>query len=497
MSSEKFCYDLRTTSCCATPLKNANDELIGCIGVAANFKEMDSNIFSIILSAKVGIENQFRLQKHYDEFAVVSNYYRSIFNSVSDAIISIDNFGVICKVNTCAEKLINEKAENLVGRNIKDVLKFNPVLYDIKPNYFDNNRKYGLNYHNYKIIKEIPLIGPDGQAEGRTIFLGHNCKKNKPANANKAHTNTYTFDDLIGESLIFTNLKEKAKKAAQCDVNILITGDSGTGKELLAQSIHNASDRRHEPFVSVNCGAIPQDLIESEFFGYESGAFTGAHIKGKKGKFEQANGGTLFLDEIGEMPRDLQIRLLRVLQERKIVKLGGDKSISVDVRIIAATNKNIEQEVRMNNFRIDLYFRLNVVHLHMPKLVQRKQDIPLLANFFLSKYAINNHYQKVKIEKEALDMLCNYTWPGNVRQLENAIQYATIYTSDNTIKISNLPSYILKNDTIENKPLLDNEKHIILSTLKETGYNISQAATILNISRNTLYKKMKKYNIHC
>ncbi len=496
ISSEKFCYDLRTTSCCATPLKNADNKLIGCIGAAANFKEMDRNIFGIILSAKMGIENQLKLQQQYDKFAVLSHYYRSVFNSVSDAIITIDNYGVICEINSCAENLINEKAKNILGKKIQDILNFNPILCNLD-GYSHNRRAFLSKQSKYKILKEIPKTDLTGKPDGKIIFLDSNCKKHKSAKTNATDTNTYTFDDLIGDSAIFTKLKAQAKKAAKSDANILITGESGTGKELLAQSIHNESSRRFGPFVSVNCGAIPHDLIESEFFGYESGAFTGANIKGKEGKFEQAHGGTLFLDEIGEMPRDLQIRLLRVLQERKIVKLGGNKSICVDVRIIAATNKNIEQEVRMNRFRSDLYFRLNVVHFHMPKLMQRKQDIPLLINFFLNKYVVNNNYQPITIEKQALKTLCAYNWPGNTRQLENAIHHATIFMSNNTIKLNDLPSYIQKNNSIENNPLDENEKHIILNVLKQTNYNISQAAAILNISRNTLYKKLKKYDIHC
>ncbi len=496
MSSEKFCYDLRSTSCCATPLKNADDELIGCIGVAANFKDMDRNIFGIVLSAKIGIENQLRLQQHYDKFAVLSHYYRSIFNSVSDAIITIDNYGVICEINTCAEKLINEKAGNIIGKRIQDILNFNPVSHNLS-DYLNTTNTSLPNQRNYKILKEIPKTDFTGRPNGRIIFLDSNCKNKKAANTNITHTNTYTFNDLIGDSTMFTRLKTQAKKAAKSDANILITGESGTGKELLAQSIHNESNRCNGPFVSVNCGAVPHDLIESEFFGYEGGAFTGANIKGKKGKFEQANNGTLFLDEIGEMPNDLQIRLLRVLQERKIVKVGGNKSIDVDVRIIAATNKNIEQEVKTNRFRTDLYFRLNVVHFHMPKLIQRKKDIPLLVDFFLNKYAVNNNYQPITIEKPALKALCIYNWPGNIRQLENAIQHATIFMSKNTIRLNDLPPYIHKQTVTENNPLDENEKQIILNVLKQTEHNITQAAAILNISRNTLYKKLKKYNINC
>lgn len=492
MSSEKYCYGLRTTSCCAVPLKNADDELIGCIGIAANFKEMERNIFGIVLSAKIGIENQLRLQKHYDEIAILSSYYRSIFNSVSDAIITIDNYGIIYEVNRSAEKLINEKNENIVGKSIRDVLDFDPTLYDFT-DYSTNRMVLPAYSDKFRILKEIPKMNSIGKPDGRIIFLDSNRKKDDLSNTNNAKI--HTFDDLIGDSIIFTKLKEQAKTAAKHDANILITGDSGTGKELLAQSIHNVSDRKFGPFVSVNCGAIPHDLIESEFFGYERGAFTGANIKGRKGKFEQADGGTLFLDEIGEMPYDLQIRLLRVLQERQIVKIGGNKAIDVNVRIIAATNKNLKQEVKMNRFRTDLYFRLNVIHFHMPTLMQRKRDIPLLIEFFLNKYAVDD--KPIKVKKEALDVLYAYNWPGNVRQLENAIYHAIIFMSDNTIELNNLPPYVHENYSATTNPLDENEKHIILSILIKTGYNITQAAKILNISRNTLYKKIKKHNIDC
>ncbi|MCD6112492.1 MAG: sigma 54-interacting transcriptional regulator [Bacteroidales bacterium] len=504
MSSEKYSFELKNTSCSAIPLRGNNDELIGILGLAANFKNMDKNIFGIMIAAQMGIENQIRLQKQNSKLVVLSNYYHSIFNSVSDAIITVDNFGLIKNINKKAASIINENIKNIIGKKIEDVLNFQPLLLNgsrIKnPNseLFIDRRK--ANY-KYRLKKQIPKFDDNNQLN-ETVNIFEEIKTYATtSNIATGQTANYYFKDLIGKDKSFLLILKRAKRASKSDSNIFITGESGTGKELLAQSIHNESYRAYGPFVAINCGAIPHELIESEFFGYESGAFTDADKNGKIGKFELANGGTIFLDEIGEMPKNLQIRLLRVLQNKQITRIGGTKAIPVDVRIIAATNKNIEQEVNSGNFRSDLYYRLNVIHFHMPNLLQRKSDIILLVKHFIKKHAQPNQ-SKIAIESSVLKIFKKYKWPGNVRELENVIEYALVFSSENKITIEDLPDYLQQKSISFYKQkqeslLSKNEKTIIMDALKKSCNNISQAARILGISRNTLYKKIKMYNNNC
>jgi len=285
-----------------------------------------------------------------------------------------------------------------------------------------------------------------------------------------------------------------AYRVAQTNATVLVRGESGTGKELLARAIHLASPRKEKRFVAVSCAAIPSTLLESELFGYERGAFTDA-TKTKKGKFEIADQGTLFLDEIGDMPLSTQVKLLRVLQEREVERLGGNITIPVDVRVIAATNQNLEQKMKQAEFREDLYFRLNVVTIIIPPLRERRRDIIPLALHFLKKYADECKKPAEEMTKETRDALLSYSWPGNIRELENAIERAVVLTRSNLITPEDLP-FIIKDSEKEPSLRLDAiEKHHIEKVLKLTHGNISQAASLLGIHRNTLRDKIKKLHL--
>jgi transcriptional regulator of acetoin/glycerol metabolism len=315
----------------------------------------------------------------------------------------------------------------------------------------------------------------------------------------------YTFMDLVGQSLEMKRIVEYAKKVADSPSTILIEGESGTGKEVLAQAIHNYSDRRENGFVAINCGAISKTLIESELFGYEEGAFTGAKRGGHPGKFELANGGTLFLDEIGEMPLDMQVNLLRVLQEGYITRVGGNKYISVNVRIIAATNKDLRREVAKGNFRQDLYYRLSVIPLVLPPLRERKEDIVCLVKHFLEAKSIKLNKIIPSMNEAVEEFIYKYGWPGNVRELENFIEkYVNL---DGNLSLSVMKEYGFKQELLEeDERVLDKaeklpgsleniEEDAIIKTLRFYDNNISKSAKSLGISRNTLYIKLKKYNI--
>jgi transcriptional regulator with PAS, ATPase and Fis domain len=283
---------------------------------------------------------------------------------------------------------------------------------------------------------------------------------------------------------------------ANTDSTVLIQGESGTGKELIARAIHFNSHRKNKPFVVANCSAYSQNLLESELFGHEKGSFTGA-IRRKIGRFEMANGGTIFLDEIGEVSPPTQILLLRVLQDHRFERVGGEETLEVDVRVIAATNKKLTEEMKKGTFREDLYYRLNVIPIFVPPLRERKDDIPVLASHFLQKFIHERGKEVTSFSPEVMEILLAHSWPGNVRELENVIDHAIIIAKQNKILTKDLPQFLLQRPlpTQESTTLQDYEKSLILKTLQETNWNKHKAAKILNINRSTLYGKMKRYGL--
>ncbi len=304
----------------------------------------------------------------------------------------------------------------------------------------------------------------------------------------------FSFENFIAKSRKMQEVLSLAMRAATSNANILITGESGTGKEMLARIIHNVSPRAEGPFVAVNLAAIPETLIESELFGAEKGAYTGAD-RARPGKFEVASGGTLFLDEISEIPPAVQVKLLRVLQEREVQRLGSSRTIKVDVRIISATNKNLERMVEDGTFRSDLYYRLNVIEIQLPPLRERKEEIPSLVEFFIKKYSAFNGKPIKGITREAMDALMKYHFPGNIRELENIIERAVVLTRGEYIGFEDLPSHIVKGKNKKGGTLMERlreeERRIILETLEDAGWNQSEAARRLGLSESTLRYRMK------
>jgi transcriptional regulator with PAS, ATPase and Fis domain len=349
-------------------------------------------------------------------------------------------------------------------------------------------------------------------------FAGSEKSKNKMGSVDKIQQFTNVFDqvtsvlsrmdahhffpDIIGESTTMRGLLGLTKKVAPTDSTVLILGESGTGKELAATSIHDNSERNEQPFIKLNCAAIPEELLESELFGHEKGAFTGA-TKFKPGKFDMADGGTLFLDEIGDMPFNLQAKILRILQEQEFYRVGGSRTIRVDVRIIASTNKNVEEMVQRGSFREDLFYRLNVFTLHLPPLRERKEDIPLLVDYFLQRAP-----KKVEISAVALQMLVAYSWPGNIRELQNIIESASIIAENGYIEPAQLPgktSGALKDsaqtdirmtaDMPLDERLREIEKSMIIEALRKTGGVQVRATELLGINQRSLWHRIKKHNI--
>jgi two-component system response regulator HydG len=303
------------------------------------------------------------------------------------------------------------------------------------------------------------------------------------------------YDDIIGQSPAMGKIFDLIPEVAQSDSSILLTGETGTGKELVAKAIHAKSKRSYLPFIPINCGAIPDSLLESELFGHQKGAFTGA-TRSRKGFLEVVSGGTLFLDEIGEVSAKMQIDLLRVLEDKKISRIGNCNPVEVDFRLISATRRDLEQEIAAGNFREDFFYRINVITIHIPPLRERKEDIPLLIQHFLEKYSQETTKRVDHITRDTIERLNAYEWPGNVRELENAIERAVVLSKSRTLDIQDF-SFLQKTPAMFSKPmsLRDMEKHYIQRILEECGWNVTRAAKVLDINRVTLHKKIKRFQM--
>jgi len=318
-------------------------------------------------------------------------------------------------------------------------------------------------------------------------------------NADLKSLTSESLDWIVGESDTIKEVKEKIRTVSSLDIEVLITGESGTGKELVAHAIHYLSPRKKKPFIAINCGAIPEDLMESELFGYEKGAFTGA-ISSKPGKFELANDGTLFLDEIGELPKNAQVKLLRVLEDHKVERVGSTRSRDVDVRIISATNRNLEEEMKKGTFRDDLYYRIKVFTIEMPPLRERKEDIPLLLNYFLNRYSAELGKDVRKVSPEVARVFQAYDFPGNIRELQNILKSAIVSCQTDTISPRDLPRGLDKGKTMDidvpvGLPLKEIEKAVIIKTLKHFKGDKAKTARALNMSLSSLYNKINQWKI--
>ncbi|MCX7695875.1 MAG: sigma 54-interacting transcriptional regulator [Caloramator sp.] len=446
-------------------------------------------------------------------------FCKNLFDKLPVPVDFLDKDGRVVYINKCFLEFLGLNEEDVLGKIVTEVEPTSKFLETLKYRQAEVAKRHVFSNGKEAIVHRIPIIDEKDNLIGgfgmllfddyeklkqvteqiEKIHKELNLYKNEIAKMNRAK---YSLDDIIGESKSMKQAKSKVKKLARVNSNILIIGESGVGKELFAHAIHNESERSDFPFVSINCSAIPENLLEAEFFGYEDGAFTGARKGGNIGKFELANGGTIFLDEIGDMPLYMQAKLLRVLQEKEVVRIGSNKVVKLDVRVICATHKNLEQLVDEGRFREDLYYRLNVLSLDIPPLRQRKEDIPLLVEKFVEKFYKETGLYR-EIPEEVMNILCNYDWPGNIRELKNIVERICVNADDTEVTVNDLPAAILnKTFRIEHKrnqglkEIMENiEKEIIISTLKECNNNKSLAASKLNIPRASLYRKIEEYNI--
>ena len=378
---------------------------------------------------------------------LASKYQRQLCGKFSEGYMTINRDGIITYLNQQGSKILGIQPEQVIGQKVGDHIESSTRVLDtlitgegwIDREVFVKTRKGRL----HLVDTVVPLISEYDESLGVLILFREIKSMRKMVNDIVGSRASFQFENILYQSKEMDRLVQMAKMAAQNDSSIMIEGESGTGKELLVQAIHNFSNRRNGPFVAIDCSSIPRELVESELFGYVEGAFTGARKGGRMGKFELANGGTIFLDEIGEMPLEMQARLLRVIQNRTVTRVGGHEQIPIDIRIIAATNRNLEEEVNNNNFRLDLYFRLNVIHLSVPPLRERQNDVPLLIQAFLEKASKREGKQVPLISHEAMNLLEQYSWPGNVRELENAIERAVVLSGE-VIELEHLPERLLR-----------------------------------------------------
>ena len=434
---------------------------------------------------------------------IARNNIKVLMEGIRDAAIVINEYGIILNVNQLFADLLDIPANQLIGKLYTDYVKGmidSGLLYSAYDGFDQIESVYieSCNTRAHSASMEKSVIGNYGSHP--LILLAFKLKKAVKAAKQEEVDHNHDFDGLIGNSPAIKRVKKLALRTAGSLSNVLIEGESGTGKELLAQSIHKAC-RPKGPFVAINCGAITKELLQSELFGYEDGAFTGAKRGGQPGKFELADGGTVFLDEIGEMPMDMQVSLLRCLQERTVTRVGGTRTRNIDVRIIAATNRCLAEEVREGRFREDLFYRLNVIKIRMPSLKERIQDIPVLCQSILSalcdKMGIVGH---VKISDEVMECMYGYDWPGNVRELQNYLECALIYMENNTIDTDCLPQQLIdilsKVSSDTNGSLREYERIAIMEAIVNNRGNIKKSAIELGIARSTLYHKMKKLSIY-
>lgn len=452
------------------------------------------------------IANKVRDQERALQLNNMQRRIETIINTVQEGIVAVDRQGKIVNINSAAAGMLQVQADAAPGTLLTEYLPGLPVdkLLTEEKDWHDREIFRVLNGRKNYYLVNTRLWREADEICGLVAILWEMADVRRLVSNVSTQSHCFTFEMILGDSPALRKIKQEASQAAAGSATVLIRGESGTGKELFARAIHCAGDRREKPFVAINCAAIPEALLESELFGYEEGAFTGAKRGGKPGKFELADGGTVFLDEIGDVSLSMQAKLLRVLQERQIERVGGAGATPVDVRIIAATHKNIEAMVQAGEFRQDLFYRLNVFPLLIPPLRERTEDLPLLIDVFFQR--VNQILQKnlTGIDEAVYPYLKQYSWPGNIRELENTLEYLVNIETSDRVTISHIPDRIrkvvetAKNATTEDALITigELERQAILGALYRYGRSAEgkeRAAKALGISKATLYRKLKEY----
>lgn len=522
IGAEHFDYSLHDEVCTAAPIYNSQGALVGFINMVEFFPTDAYRSFSTIHAISQGIMYSLKLLEQQVELERAMRVNQAIMEAIGDGIMMVDADGVISMTNKAVHRYMNvEGGTTLIGRKVDDLFgKENPFSQVLRSGVNLTEREIRLNTARgaLRFVGSICGFGEqDSEVRGVIATFSDFASTQKVMKNLAGWSATMTFEDIVGDSPQIQSVVQLARQTATLPSNTLICGESGTGKEVFAHAIHNESNFANGPFVTVNCAAIPNSLLESELFGYESGAYTGAKRNGQPGKFELAQNGTILLDEINSMPLDMQVKLLRVLQEKAVTRLGGKDKIFLNIKIIAATNTDLQQEVQKGSFRADLFYRLNVLTIRIPPLRERVSDIDQMCRRFLGRL-VEAEGGEPRISEGALRILRSYPWPGNVRELENVLERAWIQSKllgddgVNERSLWSLPEFSDGRD-LQINPRMELpsaetmsrggeevsgaslRRKEILDALERNRWNLSNTAKELGIARNTLYRRMKKYDI--
>ena len=515
--AEHFCRRHHCWTCSAAPILDEAGKLAAVLDISGPAGASYSHTLGMVVAAAEAITMQLKMQRKNKELVLANNRLTSIFNTMSEGVILLDRAGVIHEVNSVASRMLEKSNEELVGHSIEKILGGNTphvrrMLSISEPCADVELMVTHKNGVSHCLISGEPITDEQGNPGGGVVILRPIHQVKNLVNRFSGHITAFRFSDIIGESRPIRESVRLAMLAAPGDANVLLQGESGTGKDLFAQAIHHGSARRGGPYIALNCGAIPRELVGSELFGYEGGAFTGARREGRPGKFELAAGGTLFLDEIGDMPLEQQAALLRVIEEKTVTRIGGHRVIPTDVRLICASNKNLIQAVAQGIFRQDLYYRLNVISITVPTLRERGEDILLLFRHFLERLA-KKQGVSYTIDPAVPEFLMHYDWPGNVRELHNMAERAVNLAEDRVISLRHFPvepkmptnGGQLAATGLEKAGLAvcrerarrqeeGVERARIMELLRECSGNISLVAKRLQVARSTVYRKIRYYD---
>lgn len=500
---EHFCESHHSWICSAAPIFDLHRKVIGCLDISGPTSSDHRHALELAIRGARMIESRLYGNQCMELNRLAPNLIATVFNVVMTGLIHLRPDGRIAGLNPKAAVLLGAPSEQLEGAAADQWFEFKQVLASIKT-HPEAHAVAGLpvacRLQPGFDARVYPVLSPNGTLAGHLLVLNELHRPRVSAQSN--HSPSWdAFQPVIGQSSGIRQAVNTARQVAQTSSTVLITGESGTGKEVLSRALHEASSRRNGPFVAVNCGAIPSELIQSVLFGYVEGAFTGARRGGSPGKFEQASGGTLLLDEIGEMPLSMQINLLRVLEEGQLTRVGGIKQVPVDVRIIAATHQDLEERVKNGEFRHDLFYRLNVIRIHLPPLRERGNDIMMLAQHLIAQLSKKLDRTVRQVSPEFYQALNSYQWPGNVRELRHALEAAITLMPDDLLTCETLPDYVRGKKAMPARgmPSTFNLQRVQEETIRRayTHFqgNISRMAKALGIGRNTLYTKLRDFKI--
>jgi len=501
---EHYCRLAHRWTCSGSPIFDPDGKLLGVLDMTGPYDKTHPHTLGMVVSAARAIENDLRARKALADSETADKFKKTVISSIPEALLTVDNEDRISLINDNARKILKKRSNDILGQDLRslfgdgndtfiDAICSNESLIDseVSIKMDGSTTAYTMTCN--------PILSAENQPVGKVVILSELKRAKNLVTSMMGATANYRFSDIIGANPKFIETVKQARTASNINSNVLLLGESGTGKDVFSHAIHNGGNRRNGPYIAINCAAIPRDLIASELFGYSEGAFTGSRRGGNPGKFELADNGTIFLDEIGETPLELQAILLRVIEDKIIMRVGGKNAMHVDVRIIAATNKNLREQVTKGLFREDLYYRLNVFTINMVPLAERRDDIPALVDHFTRKFSSSMGKNVLKVHDLVLESLMNYSWPGNIRELQNVIERIVNIAHSDEITVELIPLEILKNQQPwaypqEITPPKDLERLMIMKMM-HSNLSKKEIARNLKMARSTLYRKLEKYNV--